>query len=110
MAEQNPSQHEHRVFYKYLTRDAAAATFQTMTTRWSSPMLFNDPFDTPDHRRVTFPVDAVPALAMAVMALIVEEPSRGMPKESIVAEAILAAREAPDLESRWFKLIPAAVA
>jgi hypothetical protein len=37
--------HNRRVFYKYTTRRAGNAILQNRSLRWSSPSLFNDPFD-----------------------------------------------------------------
>lgn len=93
-----------------MTREAAAATIRTLTTRWSSPLLFNDPYDTPHQLRVTFPQESVPAVSMMIMQLIVDQPSRGMPKEPVVAEAIQAARAASDPEGRLLPLVGAAMA
>ena len=62
-----PEQHEHRVLYKYLSRQVAGLTLSTMTTHWSSPLLYNDPFDTPNNLSFTFPREAVPAIAMGFL-------------------------------------------
>ena len=32
-------------FFKYMSRDAALATLQNGTLRWSTPPTLNDPFD-----------------------------------------------------------------
>jgi hypothetical protein len=44
--------HDRRFFYKYVTAETAKAVLRSRTLRWSSPSLFNDPFDTP--RQLTF--------------------------------------------------------
>jgi len=41
------SQHNHKSFFKYVTADTAAIILKNQTLRWSSPILFNDPFDVP---------------------------------------------------------------
>ncbi len=100
--------HEHRVFYRYLSRQVAGLTLSTMTTRWSSPLLYNDPFDTPNNLSFTFPREAVPAIAMMLMQLIVDEPHRGTPKEASIAKAIEAARGARTAEQKSLALVGAA--
>ena len=39
--------HQMNAFYKYMTADVAEIVLQNRTLRWSSPKLFNDPFDVP---------------------------------------------------------------
>src|SRR3989339_1236855 len=39
------NQHNHPFFYKYMTAEAAIKVIETQSFRWSSPRLFNDPFD-----------------------------------------------------------------
>jgi len=38
--------HDKEFFYKYTTADTAKKILQNLNVRWSSPVLFNDPFDT----------------------------------------------------------------
>lgn len=44
-------------FYKYVTADAAKAILSSCTLKWSSPQLFNDPFDVPRRAKLPFTVD-----------------------------------------------------
>jgi hypothetical protein len=44
--------HDRQYFYKYVMASTAKAILSSRTLRWSSPLLFNDPFDTP--RKLTF--------------------------------------------------------
>ena len=37
--------HDRQYFYKYVSAKTAQAILTTRTLRWSSPILFNDPFD-----------------------------------------------------------------
>lgn len=39
--------HERSSFFKYMTVDTGIAVLKNRTLRWSSPILFNDPFDVP---------------------------------------------------------------
>lgn len=41
-----PKSHEREFFYKYYTYEAANAVLSKCEVRWSSPLMFNDPFDT----------------------------------------------------------------
>src|SRR5438093_802718 len=46
--EKNPRRkHTRDVFYKYMSADTAKAVLRGCSLRWSSPLLFNDPFDVP---------------------------------------------------------------
>lgn len=37
--------HNRKSFFKYYTADSALLTLQNTTRKWSSPLIFNDPFD-----------------------------------------------------------------
>jgi hypothetical protein len=39
--------HDVEFLYKYFTAATAIAILTTQTFRWSSPLIFNDPFDVP---------------------------------------------------------------
>ncbi|MBF2755555.1 MAG: DUF2971 domain-containing protein [Gammaproteobacteria bacterium AqS3] len=41
------SKHKLSKFYKYMSAEVAKKVLSTNTLRWSSPLLFNDPFDVP---------------------------------------------------------------
>jgi len=44
----NPNRrHDRQLFYKYATAGTAKAVLSTRKLRWSSPLIFNDPFDVP---------------------------------------------------------------
>lgn len=40
-------QHERQSFFKYMPLDTAKIVLENTTLRWSSPVIFNDPFDVP---------------------------------------------------------------
>lgn len=42
-----PRTHDREYFYKYMPAETAALVLKTGKLRWSSPLLFNDPFDVP---------------------------------------------------------------
>ena len=39
------SRHDRRFFYKYMSAETARIILANRRLRWSSPILFNDPFD-----------------------------------------------------------------
>jgi hypothetical protein len=46
--------HDRQHFYKYVSAKAAQAILTARTLRWSSPILFNDPFDVTQELRLDF--------------------------------------------------------
>ncbi len=45
---QNPNrQNDRKSFFKYMSPGTAKTVLENSTLRWSSPILFNDPFDVP---------------------------------------------------------------
>lgn len=46
--------HNQRFFYKYVTASVAKIVIATRKLRWSSPLLFNDPFDITQELRLNF--------------------------------------------------------
>lgn len=46
--------HDRSVFYKYVTAEVAKIVLATRKLRWSSPLLFNDPFDVTQELRLNF--------------------------------------------------------
>src|SRR5215468_2669909 len=47
-------QHDRYVFYKYMTARTARIVLSTRKLRWSSPLMFNDPFDVTQELRLNF--------------------------------------------------------
>jgi Protein of unknown function (DUF2971) len=53
----NPNRrHDRQLFYKYTTASTAKAILANRTLRWSSPLIFNDPFEVP--RNLSFDCSA----------------------------------------------------
>ena len=46
--------HDRQYFYKYVTAKVAKIVLATRKLRWSSPLLFNDPFDVTQELRLNF--------------------------------------------------------
>lgn len=46
--------HQRRFFYKYVSSEVAKTILANRTLRWSSPLLFNDPFDVTQELRLNF--------------------------------------------------------
>ena len=58
-------------FYKYLSPDAATAVLENRTFKWSSPKLFNDPFDLPSEIDFSFKADELAEALLDEMAHLV---------------------------------------
>ena len=46
--------HDRQFFYKYMTAKTARIVLSTRKLRWSSPLIFNDPFDITQELRLNF--------------------------------------------------------
>jgi cell division protein ZapA (FtsZ GTPase activity inhibitor) len=64
--------HDRQFFYKYLKPEVAKIVIASRKIRWSSPILFNDPFDTTQELPVAFADEEVAALVDQKVAAIVE--------------------------------------
>ena len=67
--------HDRSSFFKYSSASTARLVLENKTLRWSSPSLFNDPFDVP--RELSFgitPVEINDALARRFISLIENPP------------------------------------
>jgi len=84
--------HNRESFFKYMSAPTAAVVMERRTLRWSSPLLFNDPFDVP--RELSFgirPEDIVRALSRRISNLIEQPPedtSRLEPKVRLIVETV----------------------
>lgn len=84
--------HERQSFFKYVPASTAAIILRNRTLRWSSPVLFNDPFDVP--REISFgltPADIVEALGVRMAELIRDPPedtSKLEPKVKLIIDAV----------------------
>jgi hypothetical protein len=104
--------HERASFFKYMTASTARIVVSSMTLRWSSPLRFNDPFDTP--RELAFgvaPVDVTKALARRLADLVQSPPpdTTGLsPEVRLIVEA--ARRAAPDARAEIVSVMKAGFA
>jgi len=65
--------HERQFFYKYVSAHTAKTILATRKLRWSSPLRFNDPFDTTQELRLNFSdAELGAAVAEEVANLVVE--------------------------------------
>lgn len=62
--------HERSTFYKYMTLNTAKIVLDSCSLRWSSPVIFNDPFDVP--REVMLGVDEI-NIGKALVRKVIEE-------------------------------------
>ena len=69
--------HDRKSFFKYMPASTGAIVLRNTSLRWSSPSLFNDPFDVP--REMIFgatPEELVQAIARYVTSLIEKPPEQ----------------------------------
>lgn len=83
--------HERDRFFKYVTPTTGVAIVQTRRRRWSSPLLFNDPFDVPRSATFGFTDDELLAGISAEFVRVVE--SDEMPDDASVRELVLRLRQ-----------------
>lgn len=63
--------HERQYFYKYMTASVAKIVLASRSLRWSSPIIFNDPFDVTQELRLDFDEEQLArALAHEIARLI----------------------------------------
>lgn len=66
--------HERERFYKYVTADVVKIILVNHTLRWSSPLLFNDPFDVPRELDLGFSGKELQAAVADELIRIYENP------------------------------------
>jgi len=69
--------HNRDYFVKYMTSDTAKKVIDSLQVRWSSPLLFNDPFDTQFSLRFDFKdIEFEKALKAEIIKIVygIEEP------------------------------------
>jgi hypothetical protein len=91
--------HERKFFYKYVTVKVAKIVLATRKVRWSSPLLFNDPFDFTQELRLNFNEAQLNAALTERVASLMEsgDPSNSV-KHPIQAALLRVARGAsPDV-------------
>lgn len=72
--------HERQFFYKYVTAKVAKIVLTTRKVRWSSPLLFNDPFDFTQELRLNFDEAQLNAVLIERVASLMED---GDPSSSV---------------------------
>lgn len=86
--------HDREFFYKYLGAEGALATLSRRTARWSSPLRFNDPFDTHFGLTFGFSVDDIPGvLGPRLKALVRSDGPLSPGASKMVTRAVELARE-----------------
>jgi hypothetical protein len=71
MAEDEYKKHDRSYFYKYTSAHTAKLILRKKTLRYSSPILFNDPFDIQTELLFDFDIDNLPKLVMNEIEKIV---------------------------------------
>lgn len=93
--------HERRFFYKYMSCRVAKTILVNRTLRWSSPLLFNDPFDVTQELRLDFTESELNQAVREEMVALIEDggtdytPSR--PRQKLLKIMIDILRERPDV-------------
>src|SRR5713226_8319253 len=72
--------HNRQFFYKYVTAKVAKIVLTTRKLRWSSPLLFNDPFDVTQELRLNFDEAKLNAVLTERWASLIE---RGDPSDTV---------------------------
>lgn len=65
--------HDKRFFYKYVSAAVAKTILVTRRLRWSSPLLFNDPFDVTQELRLNFDEAELSAVLAEELAVLIDE-------------------------------------
>ena len=69
--------HERQYFYKYMSAATAKIVMTTRKLRWSSPIIFNDPFDVTQELRLNFDADELNAAVTEQFAVLLEKGAQG---------------------------------
>ena len=91
--------HDRQFFYKYVTAKVAKIVLSTRKLRWSSPLLFNDPFDVTQELRLNFDEVKLNAALIDRSASLIEQgdPSNSV-KHPVVAVLLrVATRATPEV-------------
>jgi len=91
--------HERQFFYKYMTAKVAKIVLATRKVRWSSPLLFNDPFDFTQELRLNFDEAQLNAALTERVASLMEDgdPSNSVKHPIQAALLRVAKRTSPDV-------------
>jgi DUF2971 family protein len=84
-------------FYKYMTAKVATIVLATRRLRWSSPLLFNDPFDITQELRLNFDEHELGAALTDRVAWLVEHGDSSTVRHPVYGHLVrLAMRASPD--------------
>lgn len=92
-------QHNRQFFYKYVTAEVARIILATRKLRWSSPLLFNDPFDVTQELRLNFDEAQLNAAVTNRVAMLMEQGDlSGSIKHPILSALLnIASRATPEI-------------
>ena len=90
--------HDRQYFYKYVTAKVAKIVLTTRKLRWSSPLLFNDPFDVTQELRLNFDEAKLNAVMTDRVASLVEQgdPTNSVKNPGVAALLRFAMLATPD--------------
>jgi hypothetical protein len=90
---------DRKFFYKYMTSKVAKIVLATRKLRWSSPLLFNDPFDVTQELRLNFDEGQLNAVLIDRMASLMEQGDLSISVKNPVLAALLrvAMRATPEV-------------
>lgn len=74
--------HDRTSFFKYMTAEVAALVLKNRTLRWSSPVLFNDPFDVPRELILDLDYQDILRAAAKCLSRLIENPPEDTSKLS----------------------------
>jgi hypothetical protein len=90
---------DRKFFYKYMTSKVAKIVLANRKLRWSSPLLFNDPFDVTQELRLNFDEEQLNAVLADRMASLMEQgdPSISVKNPVLAALHRMAMRAPPEV-------------
>src|SRR6266446_7525436 len=87
-----PRLHDRQSFFKYMPASTAKVVLENGTLRWSSPVLFNDPFDVPRELSHGLEAHAIAEACARHLSSLIEAPpadaSHLSPKIRLIVEAV----------------------
>lgn len=98
--------HKRQTFFKYMSANTAKLVLANRSLRWSSPLLFNDPFDVP--REIAFglqPVELVQALSRRMIELIENPPENTSKLEYKIQIIVEKVKQHPEIKAEVIKSI-----
>lgn len=84
--------HERSSFFKYMPASTAIKVLKSCSLRWSSPVLFNDPFDVPRDLAIVIEPGLIADAALQVFSELIQNPpddtSHLSPKLRLIVETV----------------------